>query len=186
MIRGGGRGSIYYYNKKINVTVDNNVLLEIGKAFPSNIKVKDLVEKFGDDAYDTIAVLMLVDDIEIFSEPLTLVKTDKPKLKPEIVRYFHYFLENDRSYEDKSEFSHCFPINISSFLNEDIGITGQLDLKIFLLFDGTRTQADVVRYLTENYHFSENPDPVEERNYFEKLVNSIFERMYIFNLVIVP
>lgn len=137
---------IYYHDELLNQDINVELIKFINETYPKTVSVKDLVEKFKDEAYNDIFTLIVLSKIEFYSFDLDIKISEKLKLKDKIVKYIDYFLENENPV-----------IALSNFANNVLNYQ-ELILRIFKLFDGTKTLKEIENLVFDSFEIRNKDD----------------------------
>lgn len=177
----------YEKNKNDFYSIENNeikdeevkLILDIlNENYPNTITIDELEKKVKErrkteinNVYANVVYLMYRKLVEVYSRKLTVKKEEKIKLNPKYKKYLDYFITNPNPVIALAAYEGT--INYNDF--------NQMLLIIMTLFDGTKTDEDILNLLLEKEKEGEVVITFEEGSSKEEVIKNSIEicREYI-------
>ena len=171
----------YQKNKDGFYTIENNVIKDeevslildiLSETYPNTITIDELEKKVreknkleNNNVYANAVYLMYRKLVEVYSRKLTVKKEEKIKLNPKYKKYLDYFITNPNPVIALASYEGA--INYNDF--------NQILLIIMTLFDGTRTDEDILNFLLEKEKEGEVVITFEESSSKEEVIKNNIE-----------
>ncbi|MGY4677216.1 methyltransferase regulatory domain-containing protein [Pasteurella sp. P03HT] len=117
----------------------SKVMMKLKEIHPQVINVSAFIDRYfadnQDEGYSSILLEMYNQHLDFYARPIEIKTTDKLKLKAVYRHYLEYYLTTDRPM-----------VSLSNFIGNTLQLS-HTEINTLLLFDGVRTDDDVIQYL---------------------------------------